>query len=52
MHSNLFRPFLLLFAAAAMMPLASCVPLLAGAAVGYVAHDEGYRVQNPIKKDE
>lgn len=29
---------------------ASCVPLAVGAAAGYVAHDEGYRVQNPIKK--
>ena len=30
--------------------LSSCLPLAAGAAVGYVAHDEGYRVTNPIKK--
>lgn len=28
----------------------SCLPLAAGAAVGYVAHEEGYRVTNPIKK--
>lgn len=32
--------------------LSSCLPLAAGAAVGYVAHDEGYRVRNPIKKVE
>ncbi len=32
--------------------LSSCLPLAAGAAVGYVAHEEGYRVQNPIKKTE
>jgi len=37
---------------AAVLGMASCVPLLAGAAVGYVAHDEGYRVQSPVKKDE
>lgn len=30
--------------------ITSCVPLAVGAAAGYVAHDEGYRVQNPIKK--
>lgn len=30
--------------------LSSCLPLAAGAAVGYIAHDEGYRVQSPIKK--
>jgi hypothetical protein len=30
----------------------SCVPLAVGAAAGYVAHDEGYRVENPIKKVE
>ncbi len=29
----------------------SCVPLVAGAAVGYVAHAEGYRVENPIQKE-
>lgn len=32
--------------------VSSCVPLAVGAAAGYVAHDEGYRVQNPIKKTE
>lgn len=30
--------------------ISSCLPLAAGAAAGYVAHDEGYRVDNPIKK--
>jgi hypothetical protein len=28
--------------------LASCVPVAAGAAAGYIAHDEGVRVQSPI----
>lgn len=30
----------------------SCVPLAVGAAAGYVAHDQGYRVQPPVKKTE
>ncbi len=30
--------------------LSSCVPLAVGAAAGYVAHEEGYRVRNPIRK--
>lgn len=30
----------------------SCLPLAAGAAAGYVAHDEGYRVSNPIHKKD
>jgi hypothetical protein len=30
--------------------LASCLPVAAGAAGGYVAHKEGYRVQSPIYK--
>jgi hypothetical protein len=30
--------------------LSSCLPLAVGAAAGYVAHDEGYRVQSPIRK--
>ena len=36
--------------AAAVCTLTSCVPLAVGAAAGYVAHEEGYRVQSPIKK--
>jgi hypothetical protein len=44
----------LLFAAVAVFAISStsCVPLAVGAAAGYVAHDEGYRVQSPIKKTE
>ena len=30
----------------------SCVPLAVGAAAGYVARDNGYEVQSPIKKKE
>lgn len=37
-------------AALALLGLSSCLPLAAGAAVGYVAHDEGYRVTSPIRK--
>ena len=32
--------------------LSSCVPLAVGAAAGYVAHDQGYRVQSPLKKTD
>jgi hypothetical protein len=32
--------------------LSSCIPLAAGAAAGYVAHKEGYRVQSPVTKAE
>lgn len=28
----------------------SCLPLAVGAVAGYVAHDEGYRVQSPLRK--
>ncbi len=41
----------ILAAAAASALLSSCLPLAAGAAAGYVAHKEGYRVQSPIKKE-
>ncbi len=33
-----------------MLGMSSCLPLVAGAAAGYVAHEEGYRVTSPIKK--
>ena len=36
--------------ALALMAISSCLPLAAGAAAGYVAHDEGYRLRNPVKK--
>ncbi len=39
-------------AATAFGTLSSCLPLAAGAAAGYVAHEEGYRVENPIRKVE
>lgn len=32
--------------------LNSCIPLAAGAAAGYVAHKEGYRVQSPVRKTD
>lgn len=41
---------LLVFLAVTTSLVSSCVPLAVGAAAGYVAHDEGYRVQNPIRK--
>jgi hypothetical protein len=39
----------LLLVAVGVSTLSSCLPLAAGAAVGYVAHQEGVRVQSPIK---
>jgi hypothetical protein len=42
------KTFTLLLVAAAISTLASCLPLAAGAAVGYVAHEHGYRVHSPI----
>ena len=44
--------FSLLVLAVGISSLSSCLPLAAGAAGGYIAHKEGYRVQNPIKKTE
>lgn len=41
---------MLLLIALGISTISSCLPLAVGAAAGYVAHDEGYRVQNPIKK--
>lgn len=41
---------LLLAATAGAAILSSCLPLAAGAAAGYVARDQGYKVQSPIKK--
>ncbi|MGD7652428.1 MAG: hypothetical protein ACQCXQ_04375 [Verrucomicrobiales bacterium] len=42
----------LLFIGIGVSALSSCLPLAAGAAAGYVAHEEGYRVRNPITKTE
>lgn len=55
--SNINYPMKIkLFAISALIAVTasftSCVPLAVGAAAGYVAHDEGYRVENPIKKVE
>jgi hypothetical protein len=40
----------LLFVAVGILSLNSCLPLAAGAAVGYVAHKDGYRIHNPISR--
>jgi hypothetical protein len=42
---------LLTLSAITLIGASSCLPLAAGAAAGYIAHDEGYRVSNPISKD-
>ncbi|MBN8458623.1 MAG: hypothetical protein J0M04_12375 [Verrucomicrobia bacterium] len=49
MNKNLL---LALAAVVSSAVLSSCLPLAAGAAAGYVAHKEGYRVQSPIKKEK
>jgi hypothetical protein len=33
-----------------ILSLSGCLPLAAGAAGGYVAHKEGYRVQSPVTR--
>ena len=47
---NKLVPGLLL--AGMVIGLNSCLPLAAGAAAGYIAHDQGYRVQSPLKKTD
>lgn len=42
----------LLFIGIGVSALSSCLPLAAGAAAGYVAHEEGYRVRNPITQTD
>jgi len=43
---------LLLAVTIGVAALSSCLPLVAaaGAGAGYVAHDQGYRLQNPVTK--
>lgn len=43
---------LLLCLAISVGGVSSCVPLAVGAAAGYVARDNGYEVQSPIKKKD
>ena len=50
--SSFSRITLLGLADLALLGLSSCIPLAAGAAAGYIAHEEGYRVQSPLKKVE
>ena len=42
-----------LIAAASLLSLSGCLAAAAGAgaAVGYEAHKEGYRLQSPVKKE-
>lgn len=42
----------ILMLASVVLSLSSCVPLAVGAAAGYVARDNGYEVQPPLKKTE
>ena len=45
-----YHLFALLLLAVGASTISSCVPLAVGAAAGYVAHNEGYRVQSPVRK--
>jgi hypothetical protein len=49
-HAFFNKTVLLGLCALAILGSSSCLPLAAGAAAGYIAHDEGYRVSNPIHK--
>ena len=44
------RLIVLLLVAFGISSICSCIPLAAGAAAGYVARDQGYKVQSPLKK--
>lgn len=45
------KRFLVLVSLAGLsLSLTGCLAAAAGAAVGYGAHKEGYRVQSPVKK--
>jgi hypothetical protein len=46
------RAVLMGLCALTILGASSCLPLAAGAAAGYIAHDEGYRVSNPVHKTE
>ena len=50
MNSMKINTLALILVAISLSSISSCVPLAVGAAAGYVAHDEGYRVQSPITK--
>lgn len=44
------RILALLLVAIGVTSISSCLPLAAGAAAGYVARDQGYKVQSPVTK--
>jgi hypothetical protein len=46
------RLLLTAIATISILSLSGCLAAAAGAAVGYGAHKEGYRVRNPVKKVE
>jgi hypothetical protein len=51
-HSVFNKAVLMSLCALTILGASSCLPLAAGAAAGYIAHGEGYRVSNPIKKTD
>ncbi len=44
------RLLLLSIAALSILSFSGCIAAAAGAAVGYGAHKEGYRVRNPVTR--
>jgi len=51
MNQKIMKKGLLWLAAGiTVIGLSSCIPLAAGAAAGYIAHDEGYRLQSPVTR--
>jgi hypothetical protein len=51
-YSIINKAVLMGLCALTIIGASSCIPLAAGAAAGYIAHGEGYRVSNPIKKTD
>ena len=51
MIKRLKFPILLIVSGIALGTLTACVPLVAGAAGGYILNEEGYEVRSPITKD-
>ena len=48
---NKIKTILILSIVTTLVTLSSCVPLVAGAAGGYMLKEEGYDVRSPITRD-
>ena len=52
MKGNLYKPIIVRASVITLfLSLCSCVPLLVGAAAGYVAHEEGFMKAPPLEDD-